>query len=526
MRGPRFALALLVVASLLIGTQLAFTAVGQEVGPNWSEPTTVASVDSAGDSAITGMAATGNAGVVAWTERHGDEYIIRAARFSAVDGEVSVRDRRDVARSDHELTGVDVAITNGEPVVVWESTATDRVQLARVTGDGIERRTAADMHRLGQPSVAAAGGEPLVVWTGKPDIDSQIAVYAARPGGDPVRVGGPTHGTHAPTVTGGVDGAAVTWLQSANDTVVVTGMTTAGVDTLAVTNSAIVGEARLDGEFGGARRKVPYVASASNESAVRAVWTDNGVASTAPIADRRVGARTAIGGGTQHDIGAAGDRWLIVWTEPGGATGLDVRYQTNAGERGTVSRLPGEERDPTPVYAPSPAVVWYSWGTADEVLISAHEPPARNELRYRLETGAPRFLFIGVVSVLLGIASLPVMPWSLAGLVGAFVVTSEPVASRLDGDGTADDTPRDRLGALPTAVWPVTFATVEIPLTVLALQWMSFGFGHAVGTGLAALVAALIIGYALDIDSGWHAISLYVVLQNAGLWTLVTPGFL
>lgn len=537
MRGPRVAAAVVVVVALLLATQLAFTTVGRELGANWAGPTEVASVESSPETTVSDVAvAGGDAGAIAWIERHGERHVVRVARFEVTDGRVVVGERRTVARADRDLTGVGVARADREVAVVWEVAVADRVRMVRIAPSRTERLTAAASFRLNGPSVAYAAGEPVIAWAGQPDVGAPFGVYAARPGGEPVRVGGPTNREHAPSVTAADGRVGVTWFESAESRVVVTRLR--ADDGLSVVGSTVAGEAQVRGAFGGSVREVPFTASARNRSVVRVVWTDLGEVTTATVSAEGTASEPAVvtSFGGETGVGVDGDRWLATWTVPGGPTGDDAHYVDGAGRSGALARLPGNENEPSPVYAPDPAVAWYSWGGDARVLIAAYQPGGNLGVVARLAASPERFAFLAVAALALGVVTLPIMPWSFVGFLGAFLLTTGAVGGRLLRLGAratgaeSQRALRDRVEALPTAVWPVLFAAVEIPLTWwLVFRWsalVSIGFAHPVAASVGALAAALLVVAALGIESGWRAVAAYATLQNAALWSIAAATFL
>ncbi|MFB6191735.1 MAG: hypothetical protein ABEI11_00255 [Haloarculaceae archaeon] len=551
MRGPRAAVVVAVVIALLLGTQLAFTTVGETAGDHWSSPEPVAAIPGGTGSVIPGAATAGGAGgvpgAVAWIERVGDRNRIRVARLRVDDGTVRVTDRRTVATATRTLAGVDVAVRGGdgggEVAVTWEVRVEDRAVLARIDGSGVTRTVAADPFRLNGPSVAYAAGDPVVAWTGRTEGETAPGVYLRRSGGDPVPVAGPTDGAAAPVLAApGEDRLAVAWFRANDSRAVVTGVDASSTGTLAVGDSAVVGAARVQGSFGGATREVPFLAAAANDTALRLAWTDLGEVRTAAVEDGRASRVRTVAAGGEAGVGARGDRWTVAWTVPDRATDDDAYFLTEAGIRGVLARTAGNENGPTPVYAPEPAAVWVSWGDRNRVLASAYSAdPVGGPLR-RLGSDPVRFAFVGLAAGLVAIVTTPLLPWSFVALLGAFLVTTRTVSDRAlaalahvpgiaGADGTADPgAVRDRLTGLPAAAWVLAFAAVEVPLTwwfvTTSRQLASVGFASPVAVSLIALVAALAVTRALELRSGWRAVVAYVLLQNAALWNLAVPSFL
>jgi len=551
MRGPRAAVVAAVVIALLLGTQLAFTTVGETAGDHWSSPETVAAIPGGAGAVIPDAAATGGAGAasgaVAWIERVGDRNRVRVARLR-VDGEVRVTDRRTVATATRTLAGIDVATRGEEIAVVWEIAVADRAVLARVNGPNVTRTAAADPFRLAGPSVAYAGGGPVVAWTGRSERTPDAGVSLARPGSDPIRAGGPTDPEAEPVLSSPGEGRlAVAWIRSNDSRAVVTRVDAPAEGPPAVRDTTVVGAARVRGSFGGASRDVPFLDADANDSAVRVAWTDLGTVRTATVADERASRVRPVTGGGETGVGARGDRWAVAWTVPDRATDDDAYFLTEDGTRGALSRTAGNENDPTPVYAPELGAVWVSWGDQNRVFASAYREASVGGPVRRLASDPARFAFLGVTAGLVTVVTTPLLPWSFLGLLGAFLATTRAVSDRAlavvarlldvagsggsDGtDGTSADAVRDRLAALPAVAWPVAFAAAEIPLTWFFVtssgQLSGVGFASPVAVSLVALAASVVTAAALELDSGWHAVVAYVLLQNAALWSVAVSSFL
>lgn len=544
MRGSRVVLGAAVLTVLLVGTLLAYTGVGQEVGLHWNEPAEVAALQSDQDTFVSAMAATGDreGGAVAWIERDGDDQTVRVARFNVRKGTVEVGERQTVARPTPRLTGLDVAVRGREVAVAWSRPVENQVVLARVTEEGINRRVIADPFRVGGPTVTLTPRGPAVAYTAADAAGTPFEVRTARVTGGNVtvaRVGGPSRRAHAPTVTSAGNRLAVIWFNSGNDTATVT---TGGVGSASAFDRTVVaGEARVKGAFSGGTREVPFVAGARTASAVRPVWTDAGTVTATTVDDRgTVGEPQEFGPGGHPDAAARGDRWLLAWVAPRRGTGDDVFFRSSRGTGDVVSQFTSNAIWPRPAFAPAPAIAWVEWGSTDRVLVSAYLDDRRRPVLARLTNAPQRFAFISLSAAVLGLVTVPIMPWSFLGLFGAFVATTGVVTSRalragawllarLGREMNAFEL-RRRLGEAPAAIWTVLFALVETPLVVYLIasipQLREFGFAHPVGASAGALLAALAVVVVTRIESNWGAVITFVCFQNAAMWAIAATTFL
>lgn len=541
MRGPRVVLSVVVLAVLLVGTQLAFTTVGQQTGSRWSDPAEVAEVASGPNTLVSDVAADGGSdgGAVAWVVSDGDRRTVRVAGFTARNGTVTVDDTRTVVALDGRLTGLDVAVDGGRLVVTWLRPVGSRIVVARVTDAGVDRRVVADPFRAGEPAVTLTSRGPVVAYTAADEPATPFVVRATHARNETVThtlVGGPSHRAHVPAVDSAGDRLSVVWYQADKD---IAAVTTARMrSSLTVDRSVAVGRARPTGSFAGDSRDAPFVASAHTGPTVRPVWTDVGDVTTTTVTDGTVGDRRTVGPGQQPGVAARGDRWLLAWVVPRQGTGDDVQFRDGEDTGGFVSLFPSNANWPRPAFAPDPAVAWVEWGGTDRVLVSAYREAASPDVLARLSNAPQRFAFLALAATIIGLVTVPIMPWSFLGLFGAFVLTTDLVrtrvfragawlSTRLRREATAFDL-RARLGDLPSVVWVVLFALAETPLVVWGVDaglWRR-GFAHPVGVSALALVAALALVVGARIASNWRAVITFVCLQNAAMWAVAVTEFL
>jgi len=543
-RARQVAVVGVVLAGLLVGTQLAFSDVGREVGRHWSQPAELASVQSDERNGVTGLSAAGDAdsGAVAWIERDGDRWSVTVARITVDADGVSAGPARTVAESTSRLLDVAVAVDGDRTAVVWERKATNEV-VAHLSPGGDTRVVSADPLRVEEPSVGFADGVAVVAW--QEYADGLFDVRLAAVTDDRVRYatgGRPTAGENSPSVSTAGDRFAVSWIDSTTRTAsVTTGRVSNG--TVRTTSVRSYGRADPVGGFVGGRISI---GGARNGTAVRTIWTDEGTVTLGTVTEDADGTATrALGAGKRPRVAVGGDRWLAAWLVRSRASGSDVtfRYGDTGRERdGVVSELRTNANRPRPFFGPSPAVAWTERGTRSRVLASGLRPTAASDPVARLRYAPARFVFVSALAAIAGAALFAFVPWSVAALLLAFAATSRLVTARALGGGArvADRAGRStdrrrvtrRLESASPLVWTGLFAVGETAILVgvlpTAARVTSLGFSDPIGVSLLALAATVAVAApgVVRLRSGWQGALLFAYFQTAALWTTALPTVL
>lgn len=535
----------LVLVALLVGTQVAFTGVGQPVSPLFSEPTEATVFGTGPDTYVVDVAADGDdgGGAVAWTERRGDRFRVRVARTEIADGTVTVGEPRTLASADAALTSLDVAVRGGEVAVVWERTAGNDVVLARPSA-GTTRVVSDDPLRVEQPAVALVDGGTVVAWRQYRDgeFDVRLATLPGGPAADGavVRrfVGGPSAGIGSPSLSAAGDGFAVTYLD-ADESVAVTRFGRLTADGAALGSRVVLGDARAAGGFGGGGQAA--LGSDANATAVRGVWVDvSSVLTGTATREGPVRSAADLGPGDRPGVAVLGGDWLAAWLVQSPSTGADVLFADAAGRRGQLSRLPSSAADPSPLFAPEAGVAWSERGVENRVLVAAALDRPRGGTVDRLAREPAQFGFVTLTAAVVGLVTVPILPWVFFAVAGAFYATSRTVnglalrlVARLGGLSGERPDPRvlrERFEAVPAVVWLVVFAAWEVALLTVLLgpstSATSISFSSPVAVSLGALLGTIAVGWVGRVDSPWRVVGVFVYLQTAALWATALPTIL
>lgn len=553
-RPARLAAAAGVLLALLVATQLAFTGVGVVHSPAWSDPVEVASVPAAPDGDLVAASVAGGpeGGVVAWITRRNDTWRVRAARFEARDGRVTVGDPWTAATSSTRLADVDVDVAVGgggsdaagdgnRIALVWERASANEIVLhERDTGE--TRVVSAGALRVGEPSVALTPDGAAVAWQFYDGDRDGVRLAAVPADGPPthVFVGGPTGGEGAPDVRAEGRDVAVVWLDAGRSVVRVTSLRLGDPPT--VERTVTLGPARPGGGFGG--RTAIAVSGARDGDVVRAAWTHGGSIDAGSVALGEadgVGRVRTLGAGSRPTVAAAGGRWLAAWLYEARGSGWDVAVRlSDDGSVRTLSRLSTNANLPRAAFAPAPTVVWVELGDRARLLASTYRGARNAGVVERLATDPGRFLFVALSAGVVGLVLTPLMPWSFLALLGSFLVSTRlvtaavaravtAVTGRLGGPDDPGAFRRQLLAASPLGLG-VGFAAVQGLLAVWVVRTSettaTIGFAHPVGVVVAAFVAAVVVARVLELDSAWRFAGLTAYTLNAALWATAMPGFL
>lgn len=540
---PRsLAVAAAVLLTLVVGAQLAYTTVGQPVGERWSHPVTAAAV--AGDDArvVEVTAAGGPAGgVVAWIERAGERYRVAFVRVTVRGGDVTLGDRRTVARRDLELQGLDAAAAGDEVALAWERARANDVVLYRSGHDGV-RVVSDDPLRAAEPSVALVDDGAVLAWQqwADPGFAIELAVVTGR-GVTYRSVDVATGGRGSPALAATRDGFAVTWFD-ADTRSAKTAFGTLEDDAIELASPQRLGRAQPAGGFGGGTGPITIDAGAS-DTVVRAVWLD---LATVTTAQTNPGGPTsepvALGPGDRPRVAVDQDRWVAAWIVSDRAADTDLGFAIGgaAEAAGTLSRFESSANHPSPFFGPDPAAAWSERGAESRVLVSGFRDSAERRYGTRLRTEPGRLVFIGLAAGALGIVTLPIMPWLFVSALVGFYLTNRFIRTRfvrtmarlsgLFGGPGDESVARARLEAVPPIAWAAAFAVGEVALLVYLLPSvgatvaLSFAgpvvlsVGAGVGTGLVHLVAPQ--------RSPWRLIAIFAYFQTAALWATALPDIL
>lgn len=532
-----------VLVAVLLVTQLAFTAVGSEVGSAWSNPREVAVVDPGADEQVTDLAAADGSddGVIAWIEQRGDSWYVRAARTTIEDGRVSIQRTRTLETAGGRLSNVDVGAHGDTAAVSWERNAEDDVVVAHL--DDGRPRVVGSALRIEETSVAVGEGGTFVGWRALEDRRFHIGMALLRDDG--VLTGTldrGTDGVDSPSVEAVGDRFAVIWWDVDDQVVRGTSVRPDG-GTIAVGKTGRLGDAHSGSGFGSSGSF--SLATSSNGTAVRAAWMDVGHVTTAVAADgvAVTGKPARLGTGERPGIASRDDRWLATWLVEGRNTGTDIVFATRSADGrddGVVSRLTSSANNPHPMYAPDPAVAWTERGTRHRVLISAYRPVSSAGPVERIGHSPGRFVFVALAGVLVGTVMVPFMPWTFVALLGSFYLTNRVIRTRLVrlaarlgslagrdvGDRDVEQWTRD---LSPRSLF-VAFVVGETLLLVLligpSVRASTLAFSNPLGVTILGIAATLVVGRVVGLRSPWHLTLTFVYFQTVGLWVTAIPSFM
>lgn len=537
--------------AFVLTVQLAFTGIGLEIGPHWSEPETLdATTGPTGK--LVDVAATADAdgnGRVAWIVAEAGEYRVRVANATAEDGDLSVGERRTILSTDRRLASVDAAHRNGTTAVVWRRYEANEAMLALEGARSLDptRVSSNDSLRARNPSVALVDGTPVVAYRGYAGSSSSwvgvLAVGATEPRYTEFGTGiGPE--SVSPVVSAGPAGATVAWVDTDETAAEVAPLTQSADGTLTVGEPTTAGRSRTLRSMSGTGQLAEVQLSTSASGSVL-LWTDLGSVQAAALSDGAPAAEpTQLGGGKNPSIGAGDGRWLATTMVQDRASGIDVRYtlvEDGDTESGTLSRLASTAVRADTAFAPDPFVAWVESGQEKRVLVSAYQAEAKSGPLQRLTANPARFTFLGLSALALGAVTLPMMPWVAGPLLAGFFLTTRVVlhpvtraGSRLSTLLGLEHSPMDlRKGVQTLPGWlpALLFAAVNTVLLVAILGGSGENIGgvqfaNPVGVSLLSLPAAGLIGAMYAEDSPWKLAAVFGFFQTVGLWTTALPNFM
>lgn len=540
--------------------QLAFTGIGLEIGPHWSEPAELdtatgptgelVDVAATADTAATGSNAITSDGRIAWIVAEAGQYQVRIANVSSQDGSLAVGDPRTVASAEAELESIAIAQRNGTTAVVWKRSDANQALLAVEDGTGIsEPRTVStnDSIRVNNPSVALVDGTPVVAyqeyaqstssWRGVlATVDEDISYSRFGEGIGPESV--------SPAVSAGPSGAVVAWVDTA-EALAMTAPLSASDGGYVAGEPTVVGDSRTLRSMSGTGQLAEVQLAAGSEGPVL-LWTDLGNVRAVRLgADGRPATEpSALGSGQNPGLGAGDGRWLATTLVSHRSSGIDVRYSLARAddlETGPLSRLPSTAVKADTAFAPAPVVVWTESSNEKRLLVSAYQAEAGSGPLQRLQANPSRFFFLGLTALAIGGVTLPMMPWVAGPLLGGFFVTTRvalgPITAigrrlaAIAGHEVSTAEIRTGLQSLPSWQPGLLFAVVNTALLVAVLggsgeSIAGIQFVHPVGVSLLAVPAAGTIAALFDMDSPWTLAGLFGYVQTVGLWLTALPSFL
>lgn len=546
----RLPAAAVVVVAFVLATQLAFTGIGLEIGPHWSEPQTLDSTTGP-TGKLVDVAATADAdgeGRIAWIVAEAGQYRVRIANASASDGTLTVGDPRTLVRTDRRLASVDVAREVDTTAVVWRRYEANEVMLALAGARslGPTRVSSTESLRVDNPTAALVNGTPVVAYRGyngsTGSWEGVLAIGAEAPRYQQFGTGiGPQ--SVSPAVSAGPSGATVAWVDT-NETVAKVAPLTRSDGAFVVGDASTAGRSRTLRSMSGTGQLAEVQLSASERGAVL-LWTDLGSVRAVPLRDGAPAAEpTELGGGQNPGLGAGAGRWLATTMVRDRASGIDVQYTLSRGgavERGHVSKLASNAVRGAAAFAPDPLVAWTESGGGQRLLVSAYEASADTGPVNRLTARPFRFGFLGGSALALGVVTLPMMPWVAGPLLLGFFLTTRAVlvpfsrlGSRLAALTGRELTPlelRKRIQSLPGWLPALLFVAVDVALLVAVLggsgeQIAGVQFANPVGVSLLALLASALVGALFAEKSPWKLAGLYGFVQTVGLWATALPAFM
>jgi len=551
--------AAVVVIAFVLATQLAFTGIGLEIGPHWSEPAELDTaagpsaelVDVAATAGRGSSAATDSPGRVAWIVAEAGRYEVRLASVSSRNGTLQVAETRTIATSEAELASVALARANGTTAVVWTRSDANEVALAVDDGSGASGpRTVStnDSIRVNNPSVAIVDGAPVVAYQEyAQSTGSWRGVLATvRDGVSYSRFGdGTGPESVSPAVTAGPDGAVVAWVDTDEALAKTAPVSSTDDGGFAVGDPTVVGDARTLRSMSGTGQLAEVQLASDSDGAVL-LWTDLGTVRAVKLgADSTPTAEpTVLGSGQNPGLGAGEKRWLATTLVSHRSSGIDVRYRLASGdavETGPLSRLPSTAVRTDAAFAPDPVVAWTESSNEKRLLVSAYRSEAASGPLQRLRASPNRFLFLGLSALAIGAVTLPMLPWVAGPLLAGFLLTTR-VALRpitragqlLAGAGGREvSTAALRKGVQSLPGWQpaLLFAVVDTAVLVAVLggsgeSIAGIQFAYPVGVSALAVPAAAALAGLFDLESPWTLSGLFGYLQTVGLWLTALPTFL
>lgn len=548
--------AVVVLVAFVLAVQLAFTGIGLEIGPHWSEPETLDTA--AGPSAklvdVEASADVGSAsasdGRIAWITVEAGQYHVRVANVSSENGTLDVGDPRTVVTDDERLASADVAHRNGSTAVVWKRHDDDQVVLAVDDGTGTtDPRVVStnDSIRVNNPTVALADGTPVVAyqeyaqstssWRGVvATVEANVSYSRFGEGIGPESV--------SPAVTAGPDGAVVAWVDT-DEALAKTAPLSRSEGSFAVGEPTVVDSSRTLRSMSGTGQLAEVQLAVGSDGPVL-LWTDLGNVRAVELgADATPASEPAtLGGGKNPGLGAGEDRWLATTMVSHRASGIDVRYhlaRDGGVESGSLSSLPSTAVRADAVFAPDPVVAWSESGSENRLLVSAYEEEADAGPLSRMGANPFRFLFLGITALAIAAVTVPMMPWVVGPLLVGFFVTTRlalgpitTVGQRLAALGGREVTTAEiRKGIQSLPGWQPALVFVVVDTAILVALLGGSGdtiagvhFAHPIWVSAAAVPAAGALAALFDAESPWKIAGIYGYVQTVGLWLTAVPLFL
>lgn len=574
----RILLIALVVLSLAVGAQLAYTEVGRELGGDWSEPTELSTLADSDAAGVPAVAADGSntdsaASVVAWIETDADGYRVELARLERGDRGVSVARTRTILRTDAQLRAIDVGVRGDRVAVGVENADADEILLwqgdARATAgadanatengadDGTFRRvSAAETARAEYVDVALLPNRTAVAWRAYEDggfvgrvglVDGAGSASDSDNGTVERRtVPGATTGRNAPAIgVTATDQLAVAW-GNASDSGVHLAVVSPGRG--GPITGTRVGDARSGASALGSTNRPPVIDVAAGEgsgssagSAPVLAWTDLAVVHVGTNASDAA----SFGTGSQLRIVGGGESWTATWTESNPTSGIDFVFArspagTDDVETGHVSRLSSNALTGAPFeLADRPAVVWVERGGSYRLLAAGYTGAGETGPVTRLADAPMRFAFVAAVSAVLAVVTVPLLPWVAVPFLLGFLLTTRAALSLLGRfaaglarvGGRDVDATRVRAAVQSAPPW-VGFAAFAVANVAL---FRHLGGGASVpaipgaapfGISALGLVGALAVARLRGTSNPWKLAFIFGYCQSVALWATATPAFL
>ncbi|MGZ0747511.1 hypothetical protein [Haloparvum sp. AD34] len=580
----RILLIALVVLSLAVGAQLAYTEVGRELGGDWSEPTELSTLAESDATDIPAVAADGSntgtgASVVAWIETDADGYRVELAWLERSDGDgtVSVARTRTILRTDAQLRAVDVAVRGDRVAVGVENAAADDILLwqgdanavrsanttADGTGNGTFRRvSAAGTARAEYVDVALLPNRTAVAWRAYEDggfVGRVGLVDGAGAGNESGNatverrvIPGATTGRNAPAIAvTATDQLAVAWGNASDTGVHVAVVSPKGSGPIV---GQRVGDARSGASSLGSSNRPPVIDIAAGATDATAEGSGS-PAGTAPVlawtdlAVVHVGTNASdaasFGSGSQLRIVGGAGSWTATWTESDPTSGRDFVFArspagTDDVETGHVSRLSSNALTGAPFeLADRPAVVWVESGGSYRLLAAGYTGAGETGPVTRLADAPTRFAFVAAVSAVLAVVTVPLFPWVAGPLLLGFLLTTRAALSllgraaaglaRVAGRDVDATQVRSAVQSAPPWVGFAAFAVANVALFRHLGGGASVpGLPGAAPLGISALglVAALAVARIRGTSNPWKLAFIFGYCQSVALWATATPAFL
>lgn len=582
----RILLIALVVLSLAVGAQLAYTEVGRELGGDWSEPTELSTLVDSDATGIPAVAADDSntdsaASVVAWIERDADGYRVELASLERTDGDVAVTGTLTLLRTDAELRDVDVAVRGDrlavgiedadvDEIILWQGPASvvaggdaNADTAAAETGNGSFRLVSvAGTTRAEYVDVALLPNRTAVAWRTYEDggfvgrvglvdgagnaSDSGTAGDSGNASVERRAIPGATTGRNAPAIgVTATDQLAVAW-GNASDTGV--HLAVVSPDRDGPITGPRIDDARSGASSLGSTNRPPVIDVAAGEgsgssagSAPVLAWTDLAVVHVGTNARDAA----SFGAGSKLRIVGGGESWTATWTESNPTSGRDFVFArspagTDDVETGHVSRLSSNALTGAPFeLADRPAVVWVERGGSYRLLAAGYTGAGETGPVTRLADAPTRFAFVAAVSAVLAVVTVPLLPWVAGPLLLGFLLTTRAALSTLGrfaaelarvGGRDVDATRvRSVVQSAPPWVGFTAFAVVNVALfRYLGGGANVPGIPGAAPFGISALglVAALAVARLRGTSNPWKLAFIFGYCQSVALWATATPAFL